>query len=47
MLEKHYLINVKTNVRFTISTDLVERNMIWMVTGITFAVKEQKIFCFS
>ena len=25
-------------IRFTISTDLVERNMIWMVTGITFAV---------
>lgn len=23
---------------FTISTDLVERNMIWLVTGITFAV---------
>ena len=25
-------------IRFTISTDLVERNMIWLVTGITFAV---------
>jgi len=25
-------------IRFTISADLVERNMIWMVTGITFAV---------
>ncbi len=25
-------------IRFTIPTDLVERNMIWLVTGITFAV---------
>ena len=25
-------------IRFTISTDLVERDMIWLVTGITFAV---------
>ena len=25
-------------IRFTISTDLVERNMIWLVTGITFTV---------
>ena len=25
-------------IRFTISTDLVEHNMIWLVTGITFAV---------
>ena len=25
-------------IRFTISTDLEERNMIWLVTGITFAV---------
>lgn len=25
-------------ILFTISTDLVERNMIWLVTGITFAV---------
>lgn len=25
-------------IHFTIPTDLVERNMIWLVTGITFAV---------